>query len=111
MAYDLDTFLAKILERGEVIIDCIENTDDLKHSDERSDLDEFLGYWRKEIEYYTKLTKGDSVNGQLSQIDTDVQTPAQENLPEVSNDYKGTVFAVVRNPNATKASMNKLPGA
>jgi hypothetical protein len=111
VAYDLDTFLSKILERGEVMVDCLENTDDLKHTDERSQLDDFLGYWRKEIEYYTKLTLGEGSNGVLSGIETDpTTTPAEENLPQVSNGFKGTVFAVVKNPANTKASMDGLPG-
>jgi DNA-binding ferritin-like protein len=110
IAYDLDTFLEKILERGKVIIECIEATDDLNHDDERSDLSDFLGYWRKEIEFYTKMTQGSAEKGILSNIDTNAGQPQQdENLPEVSKDYKGTVFAVVRNPSVTKASLDSLP--
>jgi DNA-binding ferritin-like protein len=107
IAYDLNTFLSKILERGTVLIECIENTDDLNHIDERSAMNNFLGYWRKEIEYYTKMTQGSVEKGVLSNIDTEVDS--QENLPEVGENYKGTVFAVVRNPAITKASLDNLP--
>jgi DNA-binding ferritin-like protein len=104
LAYDFDTFLEKILERGSTLIDCLEHTDDLGNSDERSKMDEWLGYWRLEIEYKDKMRKGTPEETGLLKSEL-----ADVNLPQTSNDYKGTVFAVVRSPKVTKEGLKDLP--
>jgi DNA-binding ferritin-like protein len=104
VTYDFDTFLDKILERGQVFIECLENVDDLGHTDERSKMDEFLEYWRLEVEYKNKMRKGaPETQGILSSVETDV------NLPEVQNDFRGPILAVVRSPNVTREGLNRLP--
>ena len=103
--YDFDTFVDRILERGEVLIQCLEAVDDLGHTDERSVMDEFLDYWRLEIEYKNKMRKGASEEGGL--LPEGIEEDA--NLPEVRNDYRGQVLAVVRSPKVTRGSLDVLP--